>query len=254
MNTKFNRTTYLTWVLIFGFFASLTGCGWLDRELNGQIFIVQKNGESIKLGLVDLYSISEEDLQAHFLKKYQEGEISKEKMKARYTISKSKIDGANKAVVELKKSIAKGADLIKEGIYSGELEKNPVKTRQIIAIFKEMENTILPMAEAEAAKIAAAEQGVVNEYEAIDKPGYYFNGIPRMNALGKTDADGKFSVRVPRGDMVIVARGERMVFGTSEKYHWAVKLNSIDLKKHVYLSNDNLIETRCSSCMLTSVK
>jgi hypothetical protein len=230
-----------------------TGCDWLTHDLQGQVFIVQKNGISVKLGLVDIYGVSEEELRAHILKKSQEGQDAQAKIKDRYIASKAYIEKTNNALIEVRKTMAETEATVNEGGRSGGM-KNPQQVLQAMLMVQEMKTNLLPKIEAEAAKAINTERKVVDEYEGFDRPGYYLASIPGLKGLGKTDAEGKFSVRIPLGNTVIVAHGQRTVSDHVEDYYWAIKSNGVDLKKDLYLSNDNLIETRCPSCMLTSGK
>lgn len=72
-------------------------------------------------------------------------------------------------------------------------------------------------------------------------------------ATSKSDADGKFTLPIPSaGRVVILANSSRDVGGKTEKYQWAVVLPLIPGRKNsVFLANDNLLDTGCSTCIQT---
>jgi len=64
--------------------------------------------------------------------------------------------------------------------------------------------------------------------------------MPGPARSAKTDADGKFQMKIPRsGSYVVAASSSRFVGGSTEKYYWLVK---VDPRKEstIMLSNDNL--------------
>jgi hypothetical protein len=233
---------------------TLAGCDWFARDLNGQVFIVQQNGGSLKLGLVDVYTISEEELRAHLQKKATEGSSAKAKIEDRYRSSKAIIDKAKRDLKETKAKLVELEGQLEKGKASGEFKKKPEEEVMANFILQQARTTILPMLEAEAEKKISTEQKVVAEYESYDSPAFYFSSVPGLKAVGKTDADGKFSVRLPRGDLVLVANAQRKVLDTTENYFWAIRSSGIDFKRELFLSNDNLVETKCQSCVTITPK
>ena len=76
---------------------------------------------------------------------------------------------------------------------------------------------------------------------------FYFNKLPAPSQITKTDAEGKFSFKVPSGSYVLVAASSRTVgidaggavVPEKEPYYWMVRVNA-DTDKRVMLANDNL--------------
>ena len=77
---------------------------------------------------------------------------------------------------------------------------------------------------------------------------YYSSDLPAALQTTKTDADGKFSFKIPSGSYVLVANSRRSAGKETEFYNWMVKV-TVDADKKVMLANDNL----CSSGSADSV-
>ena len=66
--------------------------------------------------------------------------------------------------------------------------------------------------------------------------------LPPSVASAKTDADGRFRLKVQRGKrLMLFAQASRSTFGgNSENYLWLVPLDAADASGRIMLSNDNL--------------
>jgi len=73
-----------------------------------------------------------------------------------------------------------------------------------------------------------------------DSTEFIFNSLPTPSRSTKTDADGKFQVKIPRsGSYVVVSSASRLVGRSIEKYYWLVKVDP-HRESTIMLSNDNL--------------
>lgn len=70
-----------------------------------------------------------------------------------------------------------------------------------------------------------------------------FRDLPAADATAKTDADGQFSLRIPReGKYAIGAVGQRKIGETIERYYWLIWLpESHEKDAPLMFSNDNLL-------------
>lgn len=69
-----------------------------------------------------------------------------------------------------------------------------------------------------------------------------FEGIPRTPLMAKTDADGRFFIKVPRkGRYAFAAKASRQVSGKDETYFWLFWFRANSDGSKVFLSNDNLV-------------
>ncbi len=74
---------------------------------------------------------------------------------------------------------------------------------------------------------------------------FYFEDLPRPDFSALTDADGKFSMKVPRnGKYIVAARARRSVGEEEEKYAWLFDFSMDGAPdKTIMLSNNNLTTT-----------
>ena len=80
---------------------------------------------------------------------------------------------------------------------------------------------------------------------------YYFEGLPRPLAVAKSDAEGRFSLRVPgSGDLALAAfyNGNKSV----EPHYWvlAVPETTNDAARHLLLSNSNHTRVRSRDSLI----
>ena len=165
-----------------------------DTVIDGQVFIVTKGGQNIKLGLVEVQLISLEKLDSYLKQKHE----------------------------ELRKRLAE------------------VDTQR-----------------------KTAEVGT-SEWRSLVRLGYrlrsgslYFEYPPKAIRSVKTDADGKFTIKVPStGRFALAAAASRQVGGEddlfpTEYYYWLVKIDAEGKgSDKIMLSNDNLISSGSSSCLV----
>ncbi len=56
----------------------------------------------------------------------------------------------------------------------------------------------------------------------------------------KTDADGKFTLKLPKGNYLVYALAQRTIYKETEHYSWKVPIALTKDKEQLFLSNDNL--------------
>lgn len=112
--------------------------------------------------------------------------------------------------------------------------------------------------EPSAAANAVVEQaeGQAAEDESFYSSGeFYFNYLRSPLQTAETDADGKFTIEVPRaGSFVIAARHQRSLWDTTEKYFWLQPVSLEGQQQRIQnLSNTNLSSAPgTASLILTS--
>lgn len=226
-----NRLSTLSIVRALIFFTlsvMLSGCG--KKDVAGQIFVVTQAKENIKLALVTVGAIPQVEfdqyLNAKKIKKLEQQQLlltEYEKAKSNLELNTNRYNWYNlllkdSPTVGLSEKLRKHYESIKKDLVTVE-----------IAIAKDM--------------------AVIAKYEAFDKADYLLDGLPQSKFISKSDADGKFTLILPKGKYVITANSSRGVFGSSEIYHWLVSVDTSSVNQLLMLSNDNLLETRCNECV-----
>ena len=204
----------------------LLGCSPSSKTLSGQVFVVTQGRENVKLALVEVIAISESEMAEH-LKKQRVKAVEQRKLLAPQLVAGEK---AARASAQHFFGSESSIDRIKQLGYEGpdwlsRSEHAPV-------------NTILDF------------HILTRKFESLDTPAYYLSGLPPPAGVGKTDADGKFTLKVPSGRHVIVAMSSRKVLAKTENYVWAVRVDTASAVQPLILSNDNQFETTCKDCLL----
>lgn len=97
-----------------------------------------------------------------------------------------------------------------------------------------------PFAKAQTARLMEATNESSDPEEAerlMFSHEWLLKKLPNPTATAKTDADGRFSLKCRRGDVVIAA-SQREVFNKTERYVWVFKAEGGE----TMLSNDEMIE------------
>lgn len=189
--------------------------------LDGEVFIVTRGAQNIKLGLVQVRVLPYEATENSIAKTRPEVEQQSARLL-------SKVDAARK-VLALAKSKRRAA-------YAKSKAATDYNTfEQGVDQF------------ALAGKAMRADAKIIDLLEkqvrSWNLGALYFANLPPPLASVKTDEDGKFSIKLDRNTtIVLAAHATRLVFDKTEQYYWLVAV-SLDgqLTKRIFLSNDNLI-------------
>jgi len=202
-----------TFVLLVSlFFVGLGGCSRL-RNQSGQIFVITAGRENVKMGLVGVHILTDEQLKriaAPLLARHQ---IATEK----YNLHKAQCARDRERLaqfgLELQSMVPVGLKI--SVIDTLELEILERRESLLASDRRELVDPLLG-------------NGVLAEEFA--------RTLPPPN--GKTDADGLFTVRAGSGDWLI-AFDSRLVGSSEEKYLWAELLTTDNVL--VLVSNDSLV-------------
>lgn len=211
----------------------LSGCG--EHEVTGQIFVVTQGKDNIKLALVAVGAIPQEEFDQYLKVKQSKKLEQQQLLLPKYIQAKNHLLVAE----NIYKSTNDWRNLLIEQI--NQAEKPSKKSEKHIDKLKtEMDDTKAEMDEAKA---------VMAKYEAFDNAEFLFDGLPQTKFISKTDADGKFALTLPKGKYVIAANSSRNVVSALETYHWLVLVDGLSPNQKLMLSNDNLFETKCNECV-----
>ncbi len=193
------------------------------RTIEGQVFIRTKGAETIKLSLVDVMIFDEKLVSEHLDKKRTQAKPFEDYLRP---IEKAACDAFQKA----------------------ESSANSAQSN----LFRDTSNNILLGAfwvRENQAKIAKERWDELRRmFVFLHSSFFLFQGLPDPLQTTKTDADGKFTFKVPNGSYVFVAKSSRNAgadiiggrsFPKTEFYKWLVRVKvAADMK--VMLANDNL--------------
>jgi hypothetical protein len=189
-----------------------------NGELTGDVFIVTKSGKKHSLGSVKVRAIPEDALMKHFESKTLQGELESRKLQRNIDGLTATLETARTEERRLWKIQKRDeSDLQKAKAWSVSYHKTKDLTSQI--------------------------EDLQAQRQHLTSGAYFFQGLPSAISTSKTDADGKFTLVIPRdGRYGIVASASRKQDEEEETYFWFVWM-TLDgqLSKRVMLSNDNLM-------------
>lgn len=205
----------------------LAGCGnHGNANISGQVFVVTKGRENIKLALVEVAAIPEKDIMQHLNAKRSNRLEQQKALTPELESAKKEADAAK-------------ADLDKAIVQSGaEYSKH---LHDWIPRLNELGEVLAPKRE-NYVKISRQ----ISYFGSVE---YYFEKLPAQLVASKTDADGKFTLSLPPGKYALAAKSSRDAFGTTENYYWLVWVDTSSPNQSLMLSNDNFFETKCKECV-----
>ncbi len=188
-----------------------------DGELTGEVFIVTKRGVTYKLDAVPVSAIPEEAATKHLKSKMLQRELEIEKLQR-------DLESLTSTLQEVQAEEHHLWRILQED------EDNSQKAAAWSVVYKKTKS------------ITKEIESLNSQRKQLSSDEYLFDGLPSGISNTRTNADGQFSLVIPReGRYVIAARGPREEFRDTEPY-WFVSV-SLDgeVSKRVTLTNDNVI-------------
>lgn len=217
--------------------AELFGCtSQRQGELKGEVFIVTKGGENIKLGLVEIVVIPEAEMNAAIEKKKPVIDSTLTQLRSEAEKATAEYNPVHQAYEQANQNYERAQSEYIAAIGSGQFDQAYKRSQywsdQRMKLFKEDldKSSKKMMAESKAKGFPTAE--------------FFFDGLPSGVSKTMTDSNGQFSLALPRkGRFALAAHAERQLPDEShEKYYWLVWV-SLDGQptKAIMLSNHNLM-------------
>jgi hypothetical protein len=201
--------------------------GTPNGELTGHVFIITRGRRKYKLGSVAVHAIPQDALKKHLKSKTLQSELESETLERDIRSLTAMIGTAQSEEERLWKILQGDQDNLKKGeAWSAAYKRAKGITRQIEEL------------QARQQQLASGE--------------YFFDGLPSPVSTAKTDADGKFTLTIPRqGWHGVVACASRELFKGRESYFWFVWV-TLDghHSKRLTLSNSNAVGAGSSDSAL----
>jgi hypothetical protein len=213
-----------------------------DTVIQGQVFVVTKGGESIKLGLVGISAYQFNKLKSPINDKWEQDRGARDKASVTFSELTQKIDLAkqNAMDLELKTNIAENLHLANP--------EDPDLWRDFTAS-RDLKHAANALYKRIASDNTVAQLSAASNYKALTNPRVFIGILQNPKETTKSDANGNFEMTLPAGIYGLVATSQRMQGGSYEYYEWIIKVNAKKPTQKIMLSNDNLFETRCDECI-----
>lgn len=179
-----------------------------EVKLEGDVFIVTKGAENVRLGAVEIRLYQTDTMRDHLAKR-------NDRVKAEMPNFDSAITTRNARIAVMNKEIAKLKAL------GGVRTKTAEEFVRLMGISRDRD--ILAKATWPTAQ-------------------HYFRNFPETTLSTRTDADGKFSISFPKGQRyVLAAHAARVTDSVQERYYWLIRVSDDAHGKKILLSNHNLV-------------
>ena len=204
----------------------------LQGALQGQVFIVTKGRENIKLGLTTVNLYSYNDIVAYLTKRKPEYAALQDRENQLVGAAEAAVNSAKQSVDNAQQKSSNAINAIHRG--------DPNFDKQIEASNQALDENDQALNAYSSALIDAA--GAEEHRDVALTGGFFFENLPNPIATTQTDANGEFSLQIPTdGQYVIGAQAQRDVGGSTEYYYWMIQvsLNGAP-NKSIMMSNNNL--------------
>ena len=240
---KIVMKNFSTLLLLVG----LLGCKPKETHLSGQIFIVTREAENIKLGLVEVQLIEKAQV-LEFLHKRQaiiESELA---------LRQLEYEAANSEYEAIDSKFQKDADNF-ESVYADMESRHKAllqqsKKEEALELWSKMcdfwnggMEIAVALQDKRTAALAKRNTSVSKLVDAYPTADTYFSST-WIGGFKKnlTDADGKFSFSYPRDKtFTLFAKGERAVGEKADAYCWLINAPSDVENAQILLSNNNFV-------------
>jgi hypothetical protein len=210
------------------------------KDIDGQVFIVTRGAQAIKLPLVQVAAFRKTEMEAHI-----------REVDTRLSADRAKADAVVKETIEALQRAKRAGAGSEHWVEDDMKAHGPIKDindamRRGSAVGKRQGEAQKRISSAEA---RLREAGTRREF--VYSAARYLTDLPVPLATAKTDADGHFKLTVADEEVLaLVATSSRTVFDHVEKYSWVVRLAPHDTT--VTLSNDNLTSSRSADSLLAT--
>ncbi len=227
---------------------ALAGCGSESGALGGQqecvvsgdVFIVTRGGVNYKLGLVRVEAIPDSSIERFLI---LAGEQQVLAARARDSLI---------AVKERALGAARGSEQAGFDSHERLAAMNRAEDGSVSQAALDQAWNRAQAARGRQSQLRGEIQRLKAQGPEFLTPDYYFDHLPPSVAAAKSDADGKFELRIPHeGRFALAAQSTRDVGFGQESYHWLVWIEAkAGAPTKVMLSNDNLLTTPSSESVV----
>lgn len=179
-----------------------TGPGTIE----GQVFVVTKGGQSIKLGLVPVRLIEKDPFMPYISNRLAVADAALAKLRPEFVAAAREL----RASLDNKQSDDVLLDAQRK---ANDMERFQERTRKF----------------SEAGRYFYGGE-------------YFFESLPPATTSTKTDPDGRFRIPIPAlSKYVLAATASRQVGDSTEIYYWLLRIDNPKARISIMLSNDNML-------------
>jgi len=208
--------------------------------LQGEVFIVTKSAENIRLGLVQVMLFSEKEITNYVAMRNSRVEAERPDFNA-------DIARLDQQISKLEAGVAVSKDAKeKKREFAAEYHQPDADTSLEDSLIEKFQTQILALRQ--------KRDLVVKANENWPGSSHYFKDLPTPLASTITDADGKFSLEIPKqGKFAVAAHASREILSAKEEYYW-MAWESLNGKEsaNLILGNQNLMSSGSSASVVST--
>jgi hypothetical protein len=204
-----------------------------EVQVPGDVFVASRGGQSFKLALVEISAFAEADIRDAAVRHARRadsvlaGQPDIRELQARVADANARLV----ALADAPGSTAAAAIWRDSFLYEAPPRVGD-KSRWSAFRRAYTDSIVAEKNLANAGRTAAALTGSV------------FDSLPSPSATAKTDADGRFTITLKRGQRYLIrATASRDVIGSTENYEWLVWRTAGAGTERLVLANDNMTDT-----------
>lgn len=218
------------------------GCASLSDTIEGQVFIVTKGGENVKLGLVTVALVPEASMRQHIAARQAAAMPEREALKPQIAAARKSYSEAFagvRAALRDNETASERADRLESELAAGNHSEEAYKK------VDEIRNEPLLRAKKWQRELTIRSVALATleaEYVNWNSGRYFLEMLPAPIARTQSDANGEFTLQVPhKGEYALAARAQRQVLDSVEEYVWLIQMPDEARKgRKVLLSNETL--------------
>lgn len=262
-----NNFVRMSWATYLCTVLAMSGCEKRPELITGSVFVVTKGAGSYKMGLVPIYLLPSEkaaEMLDELTRRVSSAEAELQKKIEALSADLSKLQEQNAALEKQRVALSLECDsvdaaytAVRDAISLGSDDAPPKEVRFVFdakgAADEEREALNTKLAELRQ-QTASLESDISGLNQLLDRSQAvavrtFFSELEKVGGFvaAKTDADGKFDIKMPQDldECVLAANGTRTAGGEEEEYFWFVKpqFDSDGVAK-VLLSNDSLVDSQ----------
>lgn len=237
--------------------ASVDSSDVMDSTIHGQVFIVTRGAENVRLGNLKVFLVSRSDFDALQLTTRAEAEVAE--LSRTWDNARKVGDETERLVSEIiasYKALLEQREHLLDRLHASELvhekydtvSKEIFQRDQMLTAFRENLEKVSPDSYLGCRKATAAVRSIPQRLVRTAS-----EQLVSRSSTSRTDADGRFRFECSsQRNYVVFTRGQRQLpGGGNEQYDWFVAaLPSRDEKRQLLLTNANVVDGRAADNLM----